>query len=206
MIFRGKRVALIGPAPIEEDARDIVQSCDIVVRLNHALPIPPEVSAKTTDRTDVLYVWRQVKPLKCWDAVGHIRMKTDALFADDFRDSPNFERYRAIKERVSVMDPLHFYGLAATLGCRPNTGLCAIDEIVADEPEYLYITGITFYRGGPAYHDGYVDQNLADRITSRRGNMGKHRQDPQVEYFRRHILPLPFVEVSETLDRVLVVC
>ncbi len=202
MIFRDKRVALVGPAPIETDQRAVIDSCDLVVRLNQALPVPSHVAAVTTDRCDVLYTWRKVKPAPCWEELQQIRLKTDALFQDDFQGWSHRGAYAALKQKIALIEPEHFYGLSERVGCRANTGLCAMSEIAAHRPSLLYITGITFYRGKRAYYPGYTNKELELMIANLEGNVGKHRQEPQLLYFAREIYPLPFVQCSPELDRI----
>lgn len=196
MNFHGKRVALIGPAPIEKDYREIIESCDIVVRINDALPIRPDVEAKTGKRCDVLYVWRKVRPNAAWYPLKQIRLKPDAIFAEDWVK----ERHEKFRERLALIDPEFFYGLSAALCTRVNTGMTAIAEIASHKPEMLFITGITFYQGAVAYHHGYVSEVLNRKISARRGNLAKHRQKPQLSYFVRKIYPLPFVKCDDVLE------
>lgn len=202
MIFRNKSVAIIGPAPIQGCQAERIQACDIVVRLNHALPIPPEIAKKTTSRCDVLYTWRKVRPTEQWDSLLQIRLKTDALFKEDFQNWHRRQDYERLKEKVALIEPEHFYGLAKKIGCRPNTGLCAIVEILADQPASLYVTGITFFQNGPAYYDGYLPEDMNEKITASGGNVGKHEQKPQLDYFVREIYPNPTVECSPELDEI----
>lgn len=198
MNFHGKRVAIIGPAPIEQDHREIIDSCDIVVRINDALPIRPTVSAKTGTRCDVLYIWRKVRPNAAWYAVKQFRLKPDAIFRDDWEK----ERHEKFHERLALVEPEFFYGLSTALKTRVNTGMVAICEIASHQPEMLFITGITFYQGPVAYHRGYVNENLNQKITARRGNLARHSQKPQLRYFVKKIYPLPFIVCDDVLKTI----
>ena len=198
MNFHGKRIAIIGPAPIEKDYREIIESCDIVVRINDSLPIRPSVAAVTGSRCDVLYIWRKVRPNTGWYPVKQFRLKPDAIFAPDWEK----ERHEKFRERIALVDPEFFYGLSAALKTRVNTGMVAICEIASHRPELLFITGITFYQTPVAYHRGYVSEVLNQKISAKRGNMARHSQKPQLSYFVRKIYPLPFVKCDDVLDEI----
>jgi hypothetical protein len=198
MNFHGKRVALIGPAPIENDYRELIESCDIVVRINDALPIKPIVVSKTGTRCDVLYIWRKVRPNAAWYPLKQIRLKPDAIFREDWEK----ERHEKFHERLALIEPEFFYALSTALKTRVNTGMVAICEIASHKPSLLFITGITFYQSPVAYHRGYVNENLNQKISARRGNLAKHSQKPQLHYFVRKIYPLPFIQCDEALDKI----
>jgi len=55
--LKGCSVALVGPAPTMAGSRQgyLIDGHDRVIRLNHALPILPHMSADIGQRTDVLY-------------------------------------------------------------------------------------------------------------------------------------------------------
>jgi len=55
--LKGKRVVIVGPAPsiVGSDQRDLIDSYDVVVRLNRALPVPEHLKKDVGTRTDVLY-------------------------------------------------------------------------------------------------------------------------------------------------------
>lgn len=198
MIFTGKRVALIGPAPISKDYRDVINSCEIVVRINQALPVPKEVAEVTTDRCDVLYIWRKVRTDKCWEDLKEIRLKPDAIFAEDWYKG----KHGIYKEKLALVDPEHFYKLSEQLGTRVNTGMVAISEIASHNPSFLFITGITFYQTSDAYYKGYVSEVVRKKISMKNGNFARHRQRPQLRHFVANIYPMPFLKCDDVLDKI----
>ena len=55
--LKNKRVVIVGPAPTMVDSKqhDIIESYDVVVRLNRALPILEKLKPDIGSRTDILY-------------------------------------------------------------------------------------------------------------------------------------------------------
>lgn len=196
--MENKRVCLIGPAPhtAEIDQSEYIKSFDVVVRINNALPIPDELKKTTTDRCDVLYVWRKILPNSSWNNLKEIRLKPDAIFSHQW----NKKLYEPYKEILKVVSPEHFYGLSKELGSRANTGLMAIEDILSEKPKELYITGLTFYRG-VAYHDSYKGLYSNDRVTKNQGTMDKHNQDHQIKYFIKKCYNK--VNCDETLNKII---
>jgi hypothetical protein len=202
MLFKDKTVALIGPAShtYTFDQKAYIESFDLVVRINDALPLPGQIRLMTSGRCDVLYIWRTVKATKDWNRLREIRLKTDAPWQDDWAKIS----HKDYKEKIAFIHPNHFYKLENQLrGVRPNTGLVAISDILSEEPKKLYITGLTFYQGEAAYYPGYVSTVRNEKITRLKGNFAKHKQDPQLNYFTKIFYPKENVECDAVLEKII---
>lgn len=197
MIFHNKKVAIISHAPhiVELDQKELIESYDVVVRINVAFPIPKKIEQKTSSRCDVLYVWRKVRPRPCWNKLKEIRLKPDAIFADDWDSN----KYKPYAEKINIVHPDLFYKLSRTIKTRVNTGLMAICDILREGPKELYITGFNFYQEG-AYYKGYVSDVRNTKLTKLKGNFASHRQDPQLDYFKRFIYNK--VKCDDVLNRI----
>ncbi len=178
----GKRVALVGPAPTVEGSRqrDLIESCDVVVRINHALPVPAHLQPDVGGRTDVLYhnLWRaspKARPFPelvalldghvRWVCAAHPYLNLDHPFADDI------DRFVAdLAGRVPFRVPSSLKWLCTWWDCgtRPNAGVSAIADLLGFDITRLYVTGFTFYAGPRSYHDGYRGSGIRTRTRSRR--------------------------------------
>ena len=166
----GKRVVLVGPAPSIEGSRqhDLIESHDVVARVNHALPVPAHLQPDVGCRTDVLYhnLWRgspKARPFLelvglldghvQWACAAYPYLNLDHRFAEDI------DRFvKDLSGRVPFRVPGNLRYLRTWWECRtrPNAGVSAIADLLSFDIARLYITGFTFYAGPQAYHAGYL--------------------------------------------------
>jgi hypothetical protein len=95
--------------------------------------------------------------------------------------------------------------LDVAVGSRTNRGLVAIADVLAGNPKELYITGITFYRGG-AYHAGYLPaqyEHINETHTKNMGVVGTHDPSRDLAYFVEKFAKLPNIKTDKELSRVL---
>lgn len=202
-IFRGKRVALIGPAPhtAHYDQFKKINGYDVVVRINLALPIPPAVRDCTTARCDVLYARRKVYPTSDWKHVQQVRIEPKTLWEGDFQR--DFAIYEPWKDKIIFLSPFFLKGgWISELGSNPNMGMVAISDILDHQPRELYITGITFYQGKP-YNADYAARVPVETLagmTNHKGTVFGHDQAAQIQFFRQHFAAR--VKMDEALARI----
>lgn len=165
----GKRVALVGPASTIEGSRqhDLIESHDVVVRLNHALPVPAHLEPDVGCRTDVLYhnLWSgspKARPFPELVALldGHVQWvcSTYPYLNLEHRWTDDIDRFvKALSGRVPFRVPRNLRYLRTWWECRtqPNAGVSAIADLLSFDIARLYITGFTFYAGSQPYHAGY---------------------------------------------------
>jgi len=158
----GKRVCLIGPAKslIGRKQKELIESYDVVVRMNFGYPVSKELEPYTGGLCDVLYIshgvhlrrygllsnmtrFRKVARGVKWIITQRIGSGYDdfATIADGyvFHYHMNEDAKRKIIERLK--------------DTRPNMGFYTIVDLLTYNIEELYITGFDFYTSG--YHPGY---------------------------------------------------
>lgn len=186
----GRRVALVGPAPtvIGSGLGKQIDSYDRVVRLNHALPIPPDLMADVGKRTDILYhnLWQdhpkapsfeQLVPILVesvqWmcGASPYVHLKINhAKNIDDFT--------KVLGDQLSfrTVDTRKYLALGWRLRCTPNAGISAIQDLLSFDIEELYIVGFTFFQTKKPHYDGYLGMPGSSKV---------HNQNTQMEQLRR---------------------
>lgn len=175
--LKGKRVALVGPSNSTEgtNQHDLIESYDIVIRLNDGYVLPKMYSEDIGERTDILYTStrkniyfgkeeiydektgkfknkilrkfnRQFKWISIASASTH---KSHAL---SIRDIPKKFRPAVyfVEESVYQKAKKGAWRLRKRNGKQVSrkitTGFVAICDLLQYEIEELYITGLTFYR------------------------------------------------------------
>jgi len=190
-MIKGKRVAVVGPAPhiVGSKQRELIDSYDIVVRINKALPIPEHLQVDIGTKTDLLY-----NCLNTWDECGgayniDLWKKSGAQwvicpyppikpFDVDIKKFINHNNNR-IPFRHFPIGP--YNELFKTLGTRPNSGYLAILDLLMYDIEELYITGFSFFKGG--YYPEYRQKNEQQVMDFMSKGCG-HKQGPQIEHFK----------------------
>lgn len=191
--LKGKKVCVVGPAPsvldIKPEQGQKLEEYDVIVRLNRSLPIPVNLTKSLGTRTDVLYNCLNPDP----ESGGYINIpyleeEIEWLICPYPRKPPfgndieNFERQNVERIKFTTFD-LQLYNLIEKeIKTRPNTGMLAILDLLSCEIEELYITGITFFKGG--YIKEYRNYNEA-QVLARMAAHGNHRQEPQIEYMKK---------------------
>jgi hypothetical protein len=206
-----KRVVLVGPAPSIEGSRqrDLIESHDVVVRINHALPIPRHLQDDVGRRTDVLYhnLWHanpRGLPLPqlvelldgCvqWVSAAYPYSNLDHAFATDI---DLFVAQLRGRVPLHVPDTARYLSTWRDIGTRPNAGVSAIADLLSFDIARLYITGFTFYGGSRVYHTGY--QGSAQGIGT------IHDQGRQREYIARTLQSDGRLAVDRVLEEILAV-
>jgi len=221
--LEGKTVILVGPAPQirGSNQQQLIDSHDVVVRLNRALPVPPNLKVDIGTRTDILYNCfsesviepqpNRVEP-DLWKAEGV------TWVASPYPDTYNWSRplLALFRERNQTAQlPLHvidagvYDAMERELQSRPNTGLAAVADLLSYNIKELKITGITFYKGG--YLKEYRDQGekevkswVFDGLNPKTGehHTPVHKLEPQIKMMNR-LCNDDRVRVDEPLKAVL---
>lgn len=193
--IRGKRVVVVGPAPsiVGTKQRAKIDSYDVVVRINKALPVPASMTDDIGTRTTVLYNCLNTNPenggvlepktLKRAN-VTHLRCPYPAKepFLRDIRKAQR-QPWGAIKLSWTALG--HYNSWERAMQSRPNSGICAILDLLTHPIKELYITGFTFFKGG--YYSAY--RNLDEKqVHARMDKAGNHNQEKQLAFMRRRLL------------------
>ena len=208
-----KRVALVGPASSILGTKQgaLIDSYDVVVRLNKALPVSNELSPDIGTRTDILYncmnpaddcggnislsvlIKNEVKfvvgaypPI---DKIGSVKLRTKKDCIDFYQKSKNrFENY-CYTDKAFFLTLWKVFKLA-------NTGTMTILDLLRFDIKELYITGITFFKGGyiRSYRN-YDEKGILNHM--KRFNL--HKPEQQLNYICPRLLQDKRVKMDPTL-------
>lgn len=208
--LKDKSVVIVGPAPsiINSNQGKFIDSFDIVVRINKALPIPPKLINDVGTKTDILYNClkqtsdcggkinfnllknNNVKYLSCPYPPIHPFKNDIAKFNKENKNYINFHH----------IDAQYYLKISQAMGTRPNSGICAILDILRFPIKKLYITGFTFFKGG--YYKEYRPLN-ENQVLSRMSKFGNHDQNKQKIYMKKVLLNNNKVSLDNELKKIL---
>lgn len=177
----GKTVVLVGPASTLKDQKmgRLIDAHDVVVRINHAWPLPDEYKQDIGTRTDILY--HNLNPKKQRFTKPDIaQMKDEGIkwivFTHPARASRYIERMRRFQKVNKRVIKLRAVPIAVKKQLRPrvgsaNGGLIAIADLLRFPIGRLYVTGFSFYKTGyldyPSYKPEFI-QNALNHHNQRR--------------------------------------
>lgn len=188
----GKRVCLVGPAPsvkqVDPAQGSQIDDYDVVVRINKSLPVSEDLKEFAGTKTNVLY--------NSVDQVDASGGKLDIPFLEaeiDWLVSPypskqpfsgnikNFVSKNRDRIKFTTFELDYYNDLELEMRTRPNSGVLAILDLLSCDISELYITGITFFKGG--YVEGYRDQTEEEALKLM-ARSGHHRIPPQIDYMK----------------------
>lgn len=169
--INNKTVAIVGPAPTIDGTKqaDYINSFDVVVRLNRAIPILNQED--TGDRCDVLYHCGLTDDNR-GGKIPKFDLKWFCLahnFASKQTNNVGAKYIEVGKQALSLgysfhVPPLGIYSEIDHYCGRPNIGTVAIYDILAHNPKHLYITGLTV---GSGYSNKYkTDVSLTEKLEA----------------------------------------
>jgi hypothetical protein len=202
----GKSVAVVGPATtvIGTSQRDKIDSYDLVVRMNKALPIPEPLWNDTGRRCDIFY--------HCMSELANEGGKIDKKVYSESgvkwfcSPYPNMEIFAKDfvsfqKNHSDIGIPFHaidkdvFVKMRETMGTRPNTGMCIIADLMQSGASKIYVTGFSFFK--TQYVKSY--RNISDQQIEINANRVSHRQPPQEKWFFETVDRSGIIELDEYL-------
>jgi hypothetical protein len=187
-----KRIALVGPSPSLEGSGhgELIDSYDLVVRVNKGYPVTGSISVDIGERTDIHYHCLHESE-KCGGRIHYKEMATDGVYLCSpypeyvmpfHRDTV---RVRHHINQQSLDLSYHFISTdlyltcAQNIGTRPNSGVGAILDLLAHDIRELYVTGFTFFQDG--WRKTYKDGNIMERNWKQAQFSGNHFQKPQIQ-------------------------
>tara|TARA_Y100000389_G_C17458976_1_gene520240 strand:+ start:336 stop:2012 length:1677 start_codon:yes stop_codon:yes gene_type:complete len=211
--LNNKNVVLVGPASsiINTNSGDIINSFDIIVRLNKSLPLSTKMMKDIGNRTDILY-----NSLNRYDHPGEnilneqffINNKLKFLcssypnitpFSHDIKDYLNNSR---AKLPFRIVSEKSYHNIKNSIKTRPNTGIMTILDLLQSPIKTLYITGLNFYKTD--YYKTYTKKQRANRgalVPYNSSNM-IHNQSPQINLLRHLALNDKRIILDRTLYRI----
>ena len=186
-IFRGKKVAIIGPSPSiynEENGDYIEEKYDLIVRINKQWRHDQDLDKYIGKRTDILY--------NCMDPseecggimdITYVKEQNLNLIIDPimfgYKMSNTRDRIFRGMQRVNFYVIFHLnnqnnipFGMINMdkyikwdnqANTRINTGLLAILDVLSSDAKEVYIKGFTFFK------DGYIS-NYRNKIAGKETN------------------------------------
>ena len=211
--FHNKKVVIVSGSPylINKNKGSIIDSYDIVVRINQGLNLT-KCSNDYGSKTDILYhclcqsetnggiinkdVYNKVKliigtipPLTKIDGE---KISFPEGYLDKYKILPDF-----INDKFSYVNYDEYINLENNIGCRPYTGIVALNNIIKYKPSELYITGFTCGKDG---------NNSICRNNNYNGfhNKGNHNGFLIYKFMKKLIFDnLNFIKLDEELLDVL---
>ena len=148
--LKNKKVVLVGPAAYLHNSKkmNFIDSFDVVVRLNNGYNISEERIQDLGSRTDVLYhcFWGPHFP----QSIPFLTYPNIEPFSTDLT---KFNLVNQNRVPFEVYDLELYLKLFNLLNSRPNTGTCAIYDLINSQIKSLHVCGITMFKGG--YIKGY---------------------------------------------------
>ena len=198
--LKGKKVAVVGPAEYVATSNqgELIESYDLVARINNGWFPPEELKAHTGTRTDIRYhsgaefpnsggMWEMDKMIK--HGVKYVAINYPR-YLDYFHH--DIKKFETLNEDYGV--PFHcwtdlelYLTFHYYLGTRMNTGLAAIVDILLHDVKEVYVTGFTFYRTGFAKGlkpEKYYDDILSKEYDKVKETMINHAQIPQMKLLK----------------------
>ena len=206
---RGKNVIVVGPAGYLQGMGngEWIDSFDMVVRINHAIPIvfPEDYGS----RIDILYhiMSHRGKNGKTLVSRGEILSWKDAgLKWLVVRQSATSNRVRQVEHLINTVVPWscihHRFSDNVKRSIRekaPNTGIMAIMHLLNAQVSSVTVTGFDLYASG--VYENYGD--LKPGEDAKEVNTRWHSIDAQKEYFRHIVKREQRVKIDEKLREVL---
>ena len=190
ILLKDKRVCIVGPSPgiMGEGSGELIDSFDVVVRINHGWPIPQEYVKDYGRRTDVLYHLLRRGAVKTSKSITEAKNDGVSWVVSVYPESQKHRvndflklnngwngivNFRCVEEKTRQT-------VRNTTRSSPNSGIIAILDLLDNGVKELYVTGFSFYVDG--YYPGYGGRKgITSPITAR----GGHNQENHLEYFRR---------------------
>lgn len=212
-----KSVCIVGPSPSmkdisnsyfrdKEDQVATIESYDVVVRMNKSLPIPESLQPFIGKRTDVLYNCMTPVENKTLYNIPLLNKEIKWLVSSMPAKPPQLmDIYRFLsvnQETINFTVPRTEYWdkIEKIMQTRPNTGVWAILDLLSCRIKELYITGITFFKGG--YLKEYKDFNEQQALEYLEKD-GCHKQPPQIEYMKKILTSDKRVKMDRHLEKII---
>lgn len=232
-LLKDKSVALVGSAKYLSDFSfgKEIDDHDVVVRINKGIDILDEKSFKLFGRkTDILYhclledpkdtngpKFGFIEPVR-WKGMGvknvfclpNSNMLGQAT-GNHLSSLVNVDNIKKIQDHLtlSIVDYRFYNSIAASIECKPNTGIVALCHLLSMSPKKLSVYGFSFlldgwikeYRSGIEKLEENIKRNLTiEQISENSLNSKRHNQKNQWEFVKNinnqysNFSPDPYME------------
>ena len=208
--IKDKRVAVVGSAGYvsQFEHENLIESHDIVMRFNAALPLHPDMIKNVGSRTDILSNCLDNDPTSCgayncklWKELG-VKWVFDPYYPGLDYQIANVRYYNMINNDTiptHFTDEESFMSVQSAMNTRPNTGLLSVMYLLRHGIKKMFLTGFSF-GFGDVYHTGYKKENSSPSL----GHSGIHNQEEQLKYFKKQYQQYKdIINVDSTLKEIL---
>jgi len=202
--LKGKRIAYVCPSPHLQGLSQgqLIDSYDLVVRVNQAYHMPEKDWKDYGKRTDVLINCLNINKIKA------LRNNMDYAKSLEYVICPmvsmwDIQRVHNFLDEIgrpwhNVCDG-YLFKMFKEVGTTCNTGLTGIVTLLNYDIKELYVTGMTFFNMnnlgkvyGDTYHDAALKSGNFSSTKDKNPNvkdlrMDIHNQQPQIDYFHKII-------------------
>ena len=202
--LKNKRVALVGPANYlsEFEMGELINSKDIVVRLNRGMELVEANKKYIGNRTDILYNCLIEHP----DNGGGINIKNPIdknvkwVCTIPYSTADGKKTYPFLHPKVKLLKLIKLYLklnfhisdwkkyaiLNKNLASRANTGFAAIFDLLQYDLKELYVTGFSFYLD--SFFKGYKKgcERNEEIFSEQCFKSVRHNQNNQWEYLKNN--------------------
>tara|TARA_Y100000768_G_scaffold36911_4_gene24154 strand:- start:2774 stop:3559 length:786 start_codon:yes stop_codon:yes gene_type:complete len=224
-LIENKRVCIVGPAPYLNDLNmgKKIDDFDIIVRFNKGYNLSKDAN-NFGSRTDILYhcvcqgidnggpiTEEMVNKYKIIFAYPCLSQNDNSSFPHG-----NLIEYKQLPKYISNINIVKkelYLEWERDIGCRPNTGIIAIFDILNMNPKEIYITGFTLFKDG--YSNLYRNKinnipvtekdskfKVLDRMFNA-GYKGAHDQYLIYLYLKKHLLNKNNIKMDQILIDIL---
>ena len=206
-MLHNSSVVIVGPSSTIKNSKQgkLIDSHDIIIRLNRAIPIIENLKADIGSKTTIIYTNLNYDE----GTKKHINFKKFKKNNIKFLCSPyppikpfkkDLDRYLTEKHQLPFHHlPIEDYvKTKSVLGCRPYTGMSAIIDILRNNIKSLYITGIDFYAND--YYSEYRNKNTYNLSYIRNNRI--HNSRSHLNFIKYISLTNPKVKIDKALQKI----
>jgi hypothetical protein len=162
------------------DQQDLIESYDVVVRLNKGWPVPESLQKCSGLRTDILYsaMASHCLPEQIITNTKEFKKKVSFLVCPFSRAIPYPNIIRIVREfdiPFVQFDSEQYKNIQEKLRTNPNTGIATIIHLLLYPIKKVHITGLSFLQRG--YVTGYRNHSPS---------FSNHNPELQINYFRNY--------------------
>ena len=198
-LLENKKICLVGPAEYLdkefENHGKIIDSYDVVIRVNNFINIDDSLFKNFGKRIDILFtsLWYDLRATNCHEeAYSKEKInKSLLIYYQNGRLRKLFFSFFLTNDNITICEqPKKNSDELLKLIEHPTTGMIAIFECLKCSPEELYITGFTF--GGDKKHKSYVDKYYKfwtpeKKVVNEKGFAGIHNVSSEFDLIKKLI-------------------
>jgi hypothetical protein len=211
--MKGKRVALVvsGASLYKRGLGDLIESYDIVARLNRALPVDPDKINDIGKRTDVLYNTLDGFSDAGGRIDGHFWKKCGVKYVCSTYPKSEYFTYPEKSVHLNSILPTRwlkdevYYPIRDYIKFRPNSGTTALMDILSHDIKKVRLFGLDFFR--TLYDPRYLQSGGSKEEFERHlatNKRDRHDPDSQYKFFKDEVYPNDSrIEIDEYFKKIL---